>query len=238
MECFGAANLVFSLIGTPTKSSTTNGEPGSFFTRQNPVDEERLRELWGLLEKEGLGPVLGGSLAAMTYSVGRITKDVDLNLAVNSTKFESLQQLYNQNPNFTDATPLFNSTAGKNEIRVSHTHFKYKGLPIDIYFNSNFVTQYAIENAVTVPVKDYSLRCIPPESVCSFKMANARKKTLRFIKDQTDVLTILNMVPELEFKRINEYVEQVIYTVQGPDSPQLRTWKEVMDLARSIRKDE
>jgi len=234
LDCFEASNLVWSLIVPPT-SSDRNSDATTFFQRQNPVDEVRLLELYDLLEAEKLSPIIGGSLAAMVYSVGRVTNEVDINLVADRTKFETLRQLVQKNPNFTDVTPLFDSTAGKKMVPVCHTHFKYKGLPIGIYFNSNFATQYAVENAVTVKVKDNSLKFIPPESVCGFKMANSKEKSLRFFKDQNDVAIILKMATVSDLQKINKYVEQAIDIVQGPNSAQLVTWRNLMTSVMEIR---
>eukprot|EP01124_Arcella_intermedia_P000457 TRINITY_DN1022_c0_g1_i1.p1 TRINITY_DN1022_c0_g1~~TRINITY_DN1022_c0_g1_i1.p1 ORF type:complete len:302 (-),score=16.97 TRINITY_DN1022_c0_g1_i1:46-879(-) len=237
-DCFEAVQLVNSIFSyCKTNSPTTpKGDQYPINFSNNPLEKERFLELWKILQSAGLSPVIGGSIAAMSHSYGRATKDVDFNLPGDESTVKILQEIV-KNRDFVSPNPIpvIDGKSGKNDIPVKFSSIKFKGLPVDIYYNTNFASQYAIQNQVPFRCFDTDLKVIPPESVCGFKIGVAKRTSKRYHKDAADVQAILAAVDDSLLQKIDDYVGMLIERVQGPNSEQMEIWRELVQIERNSR---
>lgn len=174
----------------------------------------------------------------MSYSVGRATKDCDINIAINESDHAKFGEYLKLHPEVSAIKDIVFGKIGENQVPVAMTSFKYNNTSIDIFFNSNWVSNYAIEHARKMEIIGQDFRFLPPESICLFKFANAKKKSIRyfhlvsllytlinfflkifivrFSQDKADVEKILYMTKsEEELNRIHDYVSQNLTKLRG-----------------------
>jgi hypothetical protein len=101
-------------------------------------------------------------------------------------------------------------------------------MKVDIFFNSNWATDYAIHQAREFGFHDGTLRVLPPESICFFKFINADDDllNLRAQKDMTDVAHILTYVKEEDLERIDNYVKKSLTRLESCEK-QLALWEKL-----------
>lgn len=116
----------------------------------------------------------------MAYSVGRATKDCDINIPLHENDYVRFADYLNIHSEVSTLKGLVVEKIGEDQIPVAMTSIKYNNTPIDIFFNSNWMSNYAIENSRKFTILNQEFRFIPPESVCLFKFVSAEKKSLRY----------------------------------------------------------
>jgi hypothetical protein len=88
---------------------------------------------------------------------------------------------------------------------VAMTTARYKGLPVDLFFNVNWATDYAVK----VTLGDHLYRFIPPESLCFFKIVSWKHDSKRRRKDEIDVLEILERVDSQKLASIDKNLKRL-----------------------------
>lgn len=196
-DCFDASRwLTFFSTARPSDSPNDSTEKPWWNFGPAPIRQEDVVGAFEMLQKGsllsllsfqfithisgGFSPVIGGSMAAMSYSVGRATKDCDINIALNETDYVKFAEFLKLHPQVTALKDLVVGRIGEDQVPVAMTSFRYNNTSIDVFFNSNWASSYAIENSRKFNVQNQDFRFIPPESVCLFKFANAKKKFERY----------------------------------------------------------
>jgi hypothetical protein len=171
------------------------------------------RRLADRFEAAGMPYAIGGALALAQWSVPRGTKDVDLTLFVDETKWaEALQMLVTEGAEV-DEPRVLDELRRRGSARVWGL-----GFPVDVFVPSiPFYTSVA-SRVVRRPLLGRAARFLSAEDLAVFKLLFFR------LKDLADVQTLL-AVRRADLDR--DYVRSWLVDMVGTDDERVVWWDEM-----------
>eukprot|EP01034_Spumella_vulgaris_P000663 gene663-876_t len=168
----------------------------------------------------------------MTYTLPRMTKDVDFNVDLKSSNPQTetiLRRVCAQNGwefvrlNKLRAPASVSSPENK-DLELGLASMKVKGVLIDVFLNdwapAEFVHTHA--NEVSFPSDPpKNVRIAPPEAIAFFRSVTFSKKSKRWEKDLDDVKQLLRCCPGMD----KDWVRDQLMQFQGESGPSVGAWE-------------
>lgn len=169
------------------------------------------------LETAGVPYAIGGAIAYGFFGAARGTHDVDINLFVSGNAVgPALRTLIDAGLEIDEALAL-QSAEERGDARG-----RYRGLPVDLFFNSVPAHERAARRTRQVTLHHVPIQVLSPEDTAVFKMLFFRGK------DLVDVERLLGM---MRGTLDRGYIRAAIVEMVGEDDYRTRKWD---DLTRQL----
>jgi hypothetical protein len=177
-------------------------------------------EVQDLVESVGIECVISGSVGMAVSTQARMTMDVDLN--VRTTDHALLKGLFERHGHELGTWGPFGSTqaaSGFSEEQVCVAILRYKGIDMDVFFNTCTATELVHQEAIVVQGRKF----ISPECSAHFKLYGMNPRNKKLFRDKDD-LRMLARVENIDLKHVRDRAVKVF----GADSMQVREWDDVV----------
>jgi hypothetical protein len=157
---------------------------------------------------------IGGAIAYGFFGAARGTHDVDINLFVEGDQVRpALTALISAGLEIDEPLSLV-SAAERGDARGV-----FRGLPVDLFFNSIPVHERAAQRTREVTLHGVSIRVLSPEDTAVFKMLFFRGK---------DLIDVERLLGIMQSSLDRAYVRSALIEVVGEDDFRTRKWDELV----------
>lgn len=170
------------------------------------------------LQSAGIPHAIGGAIAYGFFGAARGTHDVDINVFVSGDRArQALDTLVAAGLSI-DLPMAVDSARDRGDARGS-----FRGLPVDLFFNSIPVHERAARRTRRVTLHSVAIDVLAPEDTATFKMLFFRGK------DLVDVERLLALMgPALDRTSVRTALVEVV----GEDDYRVRKWDELVGALR------
>lgn len=174
-------------------------------------------EIFKFLQDRDIDCAIGGSIALSMYTTPRMTKDADINVDICVGQISEVCDMF-KNAGHTLDEPI--EWGGGSRVKPEYRNekmlsslLKYKGLGVDLYFNTCRATQWAHQHARPLLFPQHpelgKVKFVSPECLAYFKLFGMQgKKWKRSYKDMAD-LEQLTALESFDFKMVDERITAV-----------------------------